>query len=65
MFLDSFYLRRRKAHVLLIEEAIACGEPKSDTDPELLVDALHGCRDMGQWTNGLLGPSRIIGAFAQ
>ena len=41
-FLDRFYLPRRQANVELIKEAIACGELRADTNPELLVDALHG-----------------------
>jgi hypothetical protein len=42
MFLDRFYLPRRRMQIELVEEAVACGELKPDTDPELLVDALHG-----------------------
>jgi AcrR family transcriptional regulator len=42
MFLDRFYLPRRHLQIQLVEEAVACGELKRDTDPELLIDALYG-----------------------
>ena len=42
MYLERFYLPRRKIQLQVIEEAIACGEMKRDTDPELLLDALSG-----------------------
>jgi AcrR family transcriptional regulator len=37
-----FYLPRRQIQLEVIEEAVACGELKRDTDPELLLDALSG-----------------------
>ena len=42
MYLERFYLPRRQVQLKVIEEAIACGELKPDTDPELLLDALSG-----------------------
>ena len=42
MYLERFYLPRRQIQLEVIEEAIACGELKRDTDPELLLDALSG-----------------------
>jgi AcrR family transcriptional regulator len=42
MYLERFYLPRRQVQLKVIEEAIACGELKRDTDPELLLDALSG-----------------------
>jgi hypothetical protein len=41
---------RRQMHQRVVEEALACGELKPDTNPELLIDALYallpsaGCR---------------------
>lgn len=42
MYLDRFYLPRRRIQLQAIKEAIACRELKRDTDPELLLDALSG-----------------------
>ena len=42
MYLDWLYLPRRQMEVQLVEQAIACGELKRDTDPELMIDALYG-----------------------
>jgi AcrR family transcriptional regulator len=42
MYLERFYRPRRQVQLKVIEEAIACGELKRDTDPELLLDALSG-----------------------
>src|SRR5580698_2341280 len=42
MYLERFYLPRRQVQLKVIEEAIACGELKRETDPELLLDALSG-----------------------
>jgi len=37
-----FYESRRHIRRQVIEEAIATGELESDTDPELMIDALNG-----------------------
>ena len=42
MYLERFYRPRRQVQMEVIAEAIACGELKPDTDPELLLDALSG-----------------------
>lgn len=42
MYLERFYLPRRQVQLKVIHEAIACGELKRDTDPDLLLDALSG-----------------------
>jgi AcrR family transcriptional regulator len=42
MYLERFYRPRRQVQMKVIAEAIACGELKPDTDPELLLDALSG-----------------------
>jgi hypothetical protein len=42
LFLERFYFPRRKMQRRVVDEAIACGELKPDTDPELLIDALYG-----------------------
>jgi Tetracyclin repressor-like, C-terminal domain len=41
LFLERFYFPRRKMQRRVVDEAIACGELKPDTDPELLIDALY------------------------
>ncbi len=57
-----FYLPRRQIQLEVIEEAVACGELKRDTDPELLLDALSGpyffdgCKATLQPTRSLLEP---------
>jgi AcrR family transcriptional regulator len=42
MYLERFYLPRRRIQLQVIEEAIACRQLRRDTDPELLLDALSG-----------------------
>jgi len=42
MYLDKFYLPPCQMQVQLVEQAIACGELKRGTDPELMIDALCG-----------------------
>jgi AcrR family transcriptional regulator len=42
MFLDRYVMPRRAIERRIIEEAVAAGELKSTTDPELLIDALNG-----------------------
>jgi AcrR family transcriptional regulator len=42
LYLERFYLPRRKAQRQVIEQAVAAGELRSDTDPELLMDLLNG-----------------------
>lgn len=42
MFLDRYVIPRRRIQRGIIEEAIASGELKQDTDPDLLIDALNG-----------------------
>ncbi len=42
MFLERYVGPRRKIQRGIIEEAIASGELKQTTDPELLIDALNG-----------------------
>lgn len=42
MYLERFYLPRRAIQLKAIREAIACGELKRNTDPDLLLDALSG-----------------------
>jgi hypothetical protein len=51
MFLERYVLPRRVIQRSLIEDAVASGELKQATDPELLIDALDGpsfdgCRGM-------------------
>jgi AcrR family transcriptional regulator len=41
-FLQIYYLPRRAAAHAVIQEAIQAGELPSDTDPEILIDALYG-----------------------
>jgi AcrR family transcriptional regulator len=41
-YLERFILPRRRMRLRLVEEAIARGELKPDTDPDLLIDALYG-----------------------
>jgi hypothetical protein len=41
-FLQIYYLPRRAAAHAVINEAIRRGELPSDTDPEVLIDALYG-----------------------
>lgn len=41
-YLEKFYFPRRQVQRQLIEEAIAAGELKAGTDPELLIDVLFG-----------------------
>jgi hypothetical protein len=41
-FLQIYYLPRRAAAHAVIQEAIQVGELPSDTDPEILIDALYG-----------------------
>jgi len=42
MFLERFVFPRRQIHRRIIQEAIDAGELKHTTDPELLIDVLHG-----------------------
>jgi AcrR family transcriptional regulator len=42
MFLERYVIPRRQIQRGIIEEAIASGELKRTTDPELLIDALNG-----------------------
>ena len=42
MFLERYVTPRRQIQRKIIEDAIASGELKSTTDPELLIDALNG-----------------------
>jgi AcrR family transcriptional regulator len=42
MFLERYVRPRRQIQRKIIEDAIASGELKSTTDPELLIDALNG-----------------------
>ena len=42
LFLERFLLPRRRIAIRVVKEAIAGGELKRDTDPELLIDALYG-----------------------
>jgi AcrR family transcriptional regulator len=42
MFLERFVFPRRQIHRRIIQEAIDAGELEHTTDPELLIDALHG-----------------------
>jgi len=42
MFLERYGRPRRQIQRKIIEDAIASGELKSTTDPELLIDALNG-----------------------
>ncbi len=61
MFLDRFLLPRRHMAVRVVEEAIACGELKRDTDPELLIDALYG----PSYYRWLLGHAPLNKEFAE
>jgi len=71
-YLNKFYLPRRKMQVQLVEQAIACGELKRDTNPELMLDALCGPLFF-RWLQGHAPldksftealADKIIGAFA-
>lgn len=42
MFLDRYVRPRREIERRIIQDAVAAGELKSTTDPELLIDALNG-----------------------
>jgi len=42
LFLEHFYLPRRAIHLKLVQDAIATGELRNDTDADVLVDALFG-----------------------
>jgi hypothetical protein len=42
MFLERYVKQRRQIQRGIIEDAIASGELKATTDPELLIDALSG-----------------------
>ena len=42
LFLDRYVIPRRQIQRGIIEDAIASGELKRSTDPELLIDALNG-----------------------
>jgi AcrR family transcriptional regulator len=42
VFLDRYVMPRREIERRIIEEAVAAGDLKSTTDPELLIDALNG-----------------------
>jgi AcrR family transcriptional regulator len=41
-YLERFIFPRRQMRLRLVEEAIACGELKRDTDPDLFIDSLYG-----------------------
>jgi AcrR family transcriptional regulator len=41
-YLERFIFPRRRMRLRLVEEAIACGELKRDTDPDLFIDSLYG-----------------------
>lgn len=60
-YLDKFYLPRRQMQIQLVEQAIACGELKRDTNPELMVDALCGPLFF-RW---LLGHAPLDRSFAE
>jgi AcrR family transcriptional regulator len=42
MFLERYVTPRRRIQRAIIEDAIASGQLRRDTDPELLIDALNG-----------------------
>jgi hypothetical protein len=42
VFLDRYVIPRREIQRRIIREAIASGELKRTTDPDLLIDALNG-----------------------
>ncbi|MDE1987499.1 MAG: TetR/AcrR family transcriptional regulator [Alphaproteobacteria bacterium] len=50
-YLAKFYAPRRQSQRRLVEEAIAAGELKPGTNPELLIDALFGPLFF-RWING-------------
>ena len=42
LFLERYYLPRRAMARKVVQEAIDLGELPKDTDPEIIIDALHG-----------------------
>ena len=61
MFLERYVNPRRQIQRGIIEDAIASGELKRTTDPELLIDALNGPLFF-RW---LQGHARLENSFAE
>jgi AcrR family transcriptional regulator len=60
LFLERFYLPRRAVNLDLVHQAIAAGELPSDTDADLLIDALTG----PLYFRRIIGHAPVTEAFA-
>jgi AcrR family transcriptional regulator len=61
IFLERYYLRRRAMVRELIQEAIDAGELPKDTDPEIIIDAIHG----PQFFRLIMGHATLTKEFAE
>jgi AcrR family transcriptional regulator len=61
LLLERYYLPRRAMARELIEEAVAAGELPQDTDPEIVIDLLHG----PQFFRLVMGHAPLTKEFAE
>jgi AcrR family transcriptional regulator len=61
LFLERYYFPRRAMARELIQEAIDAGELPKDTDPEIIIDALHG----PQFFRLIMGHAPLTKVFAE
>jgi AcrR family transcriptional regulator len=61
LFLERYYLPRRAMARELIEQAIEAGELPEGTDPEIVIDALHG----PQFLRLIMGHAPLTKEFAE
>jgi hypothetical protein len=61
LFLERYYLPRRTVARELIEQAIEAGELARRTDPETVIDALHG----PQFLRLIMGHAPLTNDFAE
>ena len=61
LFLERYYLPRRAMARELIEQAIDAGELPEGTDPEIVIDALHG----PQFLRLIMGHAPLTKEFAE
>jgi hypothetical protein len=61
LFLERYYLPRRAMARELIEQAIEAGELPEGTDPEIVIDALHG----PQFFRLIMGHAPLTKRFAE
>jgi AcrR family transcriptional regulator len=61
LFLERYYLPRRAMARQLIEQAIEAGELPEGTDPEIVIDALHG----PQFLRLIMGHAPLTKEFAE